>query len=84
MLNDKKDLGAPEVWICGECGKVIRAHSTTIHLATLQHIRMEKRNGGDLSGSEQFRADLSKSDAELRCHAKELRNKWKKGRSNEL
>jgi len=74
-MNKKKDLGRRVVWVCGACGKVIRAHTTTIHLATLQHRRMEKRKGNNLSGSESVTGTALTTDEEIREHVKKNQEK---------
>lgn len=40
-----KNLGEVVEWTCDVCGRRIRAHTTTVALATLQHRRKHVREG---------------------------------------
>jgi len=45
IFDNRKSLGRGTIWVCGICGKKIKAHTTTINLATLNHRKMEVRQG---------------------------------------
>lgn len=48
--DSRKSLGMPVKWTCDLCGKEIRAHTTTVALASLQHRRMHEKNGEKCRG----------------------------------
>ena len=55
---NRKSLGRTVTWVCGICGKMIQANTTTIAFVTGSHIRSEWKRGLRWEGKWNYGDDL--------------------------